>query len=74
MTIKCEDGTYEYVKATVNEDGIHLRYKATELEIAGRDFIDDHSANVWSNGDIQDVVASILGITEGKNEIEVIHD
>lgn len=72
--IKAEEGTYDYVKATVTEDGISLKYKCSELDRPGSDSIDDDTANTWTLRDIQKVVAQQLGITAGSEEIEVIFD
>lgn len=72
--IKCDEGTYDFVKATVTEEGIRLSYQCTGLTIKGSDFIDDESANTWSDRDIQKVVAQHLAITDGEKEIEIIFD
>ena len=69
--ITCEDGTYDYVDATVDEDGIHLEYKVSELAIVGCDLIDDPSAVDWSEADVRRVVAEYLGIVDGVKQIDV---
>ncbi len=72
--IKCDDGTYDFIKATVRDDGILLQYRATDLPISGSDFIDDESANQWTDREIRDMAASYLNVTSGKKEIEVLFE
>jgi hypothetical protein len=72
--INTNEGPYEYVKAIVTEDGISLKYKCSELDRPGSDFIDEDQANTWTDAEIQKVVALQLGITSGSKEIEVIFD
>lgn len=69
--IYSEDGNYDYVDAYVNDDGIGLEYKVSELPICGSDSIDEPEAKNWSEDDVRHVVASFLGITSGLNEIDV---
>ena len=69
--ITTDDGNYDYVDAYVNEDGIGLEYKCSELPIAGSDFIDDPGAVNWTDRDVREVVASYLGVTSGVDEIDV---
>lgn len=71
--IDTDDGPYEYVEAYVEEDGIRLEYKCDGLAIAGSDFIDDPSVEDWTDREIRDVVASYLNVTDGKDEIDIIH-
>lgn len=72
--INAEEGSYEYVRAVVTEGGIQLRYQCSELDRPGSDFIDDESANTWTDDDIRKVVAQQLGITGDLEAIEVIFD
>lgn len=71
MSIVTEDGDYDYVDAYVSDKGIGLQYKASELPCEGSDFIDDPTANTWSEDDVQRVVGEFLGIINGRKEIEV---
>lgn len=72
--MKSKDGTYDWVKAIVREDGISMSYKCSELSNTGSDFLDDESANTWTDRDIRKTVASYLGIESGQEQIEVIFD
>ena len=72
MSIKSEEGTYKYIKATVQIDGIALNYQIPESPVAGSDFIDDDTARTWRDYEIRDTAARWLGVTEGADEIEVV--
>ncbi len=69
--ITSEDGTYDYVDATVEEDGIHLEYKVSELAIVGSDIIDEPGAMGWSEADVRRIVADYLEIIDGAKLIDI---
>lgn len=78
MAIKTEDdGGYEFVKVTVRliDEDARIEYQIDEEGAPrGGDTIDDPSVVTWSDQDIKQMAADMLGITEGVDEIEVIWD
>ncbi len=65
---------YDFIRATVTEEGIRLLYKHSELDVSSSDFISDSKAIGWSVIGIRVAVAACLGVLSGVNEIEVNYD
>jgi hypothetical protein len=71
--LRCEeDGTYDWVTATVDCGDVRLDYQATGLKVQGRDGFSEDNLGEWSEDDIKDVAGSMLGIVkEDRKYIEV---
>lgn len=76
MAIRCEEGAYRFVRVTVTDDGFGLDYQIdVDGAPQGADFIDtDNDLFELTDDEVRDDVAEWLGIIEGKDEIEVVHD
>lgn len=75
--LRCDEGTYDWVRATVSLDQgyVQLTYKATELLIEGRDSFSDDNLSEWTDDDIQNTAGSMLGIIEtDRKYIEVSYE
>ena len=70
--INCEDGTYDWIRATVRNDGIHLHYQVTGLKITGSDTAGDDSAKEWTDNQVRDVIAMHLGLNKDKKNLAEI--
>lgn len=70
--IQSDDGTYDWIRATVTNDGIEMVYKTTELTNVGSDMLDDECAKDWDDKDVLEQVASMLSLKKDKANLELI--
>ena len=65
---------YEYIRATVSEGRLSMRYRVVGLHVDGRDGYDE-DVSKWTDDDIRKIVCQMLDIDlTFKEEVEVVWD
>ena len=66
------DGTYDWIHATVTEQGISMTYQVTGLERQGSDFLDDEGAQDWDDDDVLKQIALMLSLDTSPKNLKLI--